>query len=554
MVQQTRVVPSSSSPAVGGLLVGYATLRASEDREDHHDVCGRVGILFDVAISPNMRRRGLGKLLLSDMEKIARDIRGFHYIYLKTSPKLARTFYRKCGYVVRDSGEAPTTRKAVFKHIRKCGGVDRLDALFRRRQKRERETNEDANGADGHMRKDSSVRQSGEDDTGGYGKSGELSATSCDAAAPAASTIGYGKSGELSATSGDAVAPSASTIATPRKNAKRNEKRQLWLRKRLVDRYFTQSSPRLVNWNTCVTARQLDRVMMRGLGGPRGGKAGMPDRREEDRETRSTFSCRLDRYWKLLARKDLLHYRQIGPSCGICAVAIATSALEMSDAAANDPRGTNKEPVRGTTIPTSTKVEHLLKFARDHEMTYEGEIFRIDDLAVIARAVAPLHTNVSVRSTSSVDPSELIGILSNPRGGCLVIPYDAEIGNAAPGLRKGGRSHFAVIAGVAWKAIWQDRGGDDRSNASPLVIVDPVRPDAEKCNAFSSESDVAVVAIHSSSDIPVVASWRDFVRSNGQLMDETSPVSEWARSRYRIDPTRGPNLRGKCLVFSTTTE
>lgn len=79
---------------VGDTIVGVARMRRTKNRRY---------VINWVAVDPNQRRHGLGRILITTAEKIAIN-EGATAIEL-TSRNTARGFYRKLGYV--DIGEAP---------------------------------------------------------------------------------------------------------------------------------------------------------------------------------------------------------------------------------------------------------------------------------------------------------------------------------------------------------------------------------------------------------------------------------------------------------------
>jgi len=144
------------------------------------------------------------------LEPIVKDM-GYHYIYLTTSPKLASTFYKKCGYREHD---AVTRKRKVFRKMAE-GGLARLEALFQTRT--------------------------------------ELKVKKVD----------------------------------------RSNSSSVWLRKRVVERFFTKSSPSLISFD------DLNRFVHDRI------KHIMSDQRVT------------------AILQSNLTFRQIGPSCGLCALAMA---------------------------------------------------------------------------------------------------------------------------------------------------------------------------------------------------------------------------------------
>ena len=188
------------------VVVAHVKLVESETKRE----VGRSICVYDVVVDQTKRKKGYGKQLMLSLEPIVKDM-GYHYIYLTTSPKLASTFYKKCGYREHD---AVTRKRKVFRKMAE-GGLARLEALFQTRT--------------------------------------ELKVKKVD----------------------------------------RSNSSSVWLRKRVVERFFTKSSPSLISFD------DLNRFVHDRI------KHIMSDQRVT------------------AILQSNLTFRQIGPSCGLCALAMA---------------------------------------------------------------------------------------------------------------------------------------------------------------------------------------------------------------------------------------
>ncbi|NPA85344.1 MAG: ribosomal protein S18-alanine N-acetyltransferase [Crenarchaeota archaeon] len=76
---------------VGGRVVGYALAAKEVGRKLH---------LLNLAVHPDYRRMGIGKLLLQSLEKLAKR-KGLKEIYLEVEEdnEVAKSLYKKLGYV-----------------------------------------------------------------------------------------------------------------------------------------------------------------------------------------------------------------------------------------------------------------------------------------------------------------------------------------------------------------------------------------------------------------------------------------------------------------------
>ena len=279
------------------IVVAHGKLVDSEDTGE----LGRVCIVYDVAVDPKERKKGYGRRMMKELERIAKEAK-YHWTYLHTSPKLSRTFYRKCGYKPH---EAVTAKKRVLRGIAKNGGLARLESLLRRMNQHERIDR---------------------------------------------------------------------TVCTKSKRSRTDEK--VWLRKRLSERFYRrrhQSSTTSAESNNVVAATE------RRIGQLLRGRKNI-----------------------VAAWYPIEHLMQIGPSCGLCALAMADMHLRRV-VAANDPSRSDEQ----SNVPSlSSAAKRLLRSARRKEYTYDGEMLRIDDLYSLAKDIFP---DVRIRTMNALRKKEIVG-------------------------------------------------------------------------------------------------------------------------------------------------
>lgn len=112
---------------------------------------------------------------------------------------------------------------------------------------------------------------------------------------------------------------------------------------------------------------------------------------------------------------------QVGPQCGLVALAMAAASCQ-------------------TFIP----VPKLLHEAQVKGYSYQGEMFSVDDMASLAKAMIPNITTQII--TGLLDKRDAV-IHSLARGAILLVPYDADR-NHQPCCRKGHKAHWAAVCGA----------------------------------------------------------------------------------------------------------
>lgn len=391
------------------VVVAHVKIVESETKRE----VGRSVCVYDVVVDQNKRKRGYGKRIMLSLEPIVKAM-GYHYIYLSTSPKLASTFYKKCGYREHD---AVTRKRKVFRKIHE-DGLARLEALFETRK-------------------------------------------------------------------------------NPIKVTKDSSSSAVWLRKRVVERFFTKSSPSVI-----MSFNELCRVV-------------------RDRVTHMS----LTKSSKIAVLRNTLNFRQIGPSCGLCALAIAYCLV-------------TKQTID---MKLPNKLKDLYKVAKQRKFTWEGEMFRIDELFEVART---LYMNVKLSDMSSLSSRDAVKIFLS--GGTIVIPYDSMFGNYEPGLLKGTRAHYCVVVGFVWDNNLGKQEGEERFKCWDLLQFSS-SSDSTKTIDDDRFENLCVVFQQSGSSQVCVCSWDRLICSNAQLDGVSKDRKKKLEKKYCVEA--GIRLSGRCLVF-----
>ncbi|XP_039281547.1 UPF0692 protein C19orf54 homolog isoform X2 [Nilaparvata lugens] len=109
-------------------------------------------------------------------------------------------------------------------------------------------------------------------------------------------------------------------------------------------------------------------------------------------------------------------------SCGLVALAMATTAT-----------------------PTPVSTIELFRRAKERGFTYQGEMFSAENMATLADTVLRPWFNVELVS-QGLDGGHVMNCMR--KGALLLVPYDAS-GNYWPCLKRGHKSHWAVVCGAA---------------------------------------------------------------------------------------------------------
>lgn len=286
-----------------------------------------------------------------------------------------------------------------------------------------------------------------------------------------------------------------------------------------------------------------------------------------------------------LAQSYLPWSHQIGPSCGIQALRFAEhlmyassplplscSAVEASEDFADWNNGTNNKEngkFKGSSDPPHSLQKTLLRLAIDAEYTSDGEMYNINHMCALAqmlpgRAVDRSEVDAYVVSADQLSCADLCNLLlgscsrSNiplrtgaheddysattnnsservkSRGfpAVLILPYDRDDTQSTPCCKEGVAAHYALICGfvllpgallcgheiVLEATTFRDSScvysAKQQDGVVPVVshTVDPAR--------------VLLVGMHGLSSKPIVAPYADWVVSNAQLHCTSARLSK----------------------------
>ncbi|KEP60050.1 UNVERIFIED_CONTAM: acetyltransferase, GNAT family protein [Hammondia hammondi] len=168
--------------------------------------------------------------------------------------------------------------------------------------------------------------------------------------------------------------------------------------------------------------------------------------------------------------------RQIGPSCGISALCMASTFFANT-------KQRQGQPITSTGATGSTAVasgaatlgDHLLKLSRDWGLSMDGELFSVYNFVRLARVGAHLDAalvefacchdvdcNTADGGTHATADIQTILLHRNAwtqftsfvdRGWLMIIPYDSEGGR--PVIKGGRKAHYGVIVGHACRKAQQ---------------------------------------------------------------------------------------------------
>lgn len=530
-------------------VVAHAQLKVAAKRRQ----VGRCCIAFSIVVHPDFRRRGLGSRILREVEQQARQS-NFSFLYLYAAPSLAKNFYKKMGYNVCDP---LAVKRKAFKNL-KTKQLEHLEDLFSLTTRKNK-----------FMANHTNAISNSHKTVDGYD------------AADFGSTFQVGKSLTNS----------------------------VWLRKRLTKRYYCSITP--VSTEMIMRIHQIAQQAIRKrseisrLIKEQNISSGIT-RVETTRSTpvtnilKTNLRSDKERYlsWKGYL-SPLIHFKQIGPSCGLCALAMATStivyrnlasetketfldALKQQDsshlplnndtALDQNKKASNSKshaPVTDVLTPPYLKVASrictLLAQAQARGLTTDGEMFDQENMNWLCNSLIGIdsgsltnsidssneHTtspgSSTLRDISSISAADLIETISE--GSCFyVVPYDSQPGNCEPCFSKGRRSHYAIVIGAIWvsascsnpmkKEMYQNSNASDSIHNYDSIEWNSTR---NKSESREVPHDCVIVFQHSASKRPVVCLWSTLIQSNLQLHNAISTKSQW------VIPAGGPNLKGRCL-------
>eukprot|EP00750_Incisomonas_marina_P009705 INCI16079.2.p1 GENE.INCI16079.2~~INCI16079.2.p1 ORF type:complete len:641 (-),score=91.38 INCI16079.2:1063-2985(-) len=507
---------------------------------------GKTCVAFSIVVDPACRKQGLGSRLLRELEREVAESK-FSFLYLYAAPSLARNFYCKVGYRPCD---AMTVKRRAFKGL-KTAQLEGLEGVFAARStsaldsrlaaQRTRST------LDSHASPDS-PEAAGPADAQGARQSASQMLEDEDP------TAGTGTVGSPSPSSG----------------CSRGLSRSVWLRKRLTDRYFR--SIKYVCSETIASAKKIAEQYVRSstaylCAGPKQGAF---------TESTCSLAQRLPRWRGSISLVP--HLKQIGPSCGLCAISMVACAISGTTNTAEI-----SAPRDAQSSVHDRRIAQLLAEAQRRGVTADGEMFSVSALHSLAQwllgletqeeavsqidardaPVAPRATLRSplkilccrVRNIEDISATDLLQSPSRPRSTCtkggiatalqraLIVPYDSRPGNCEPCESMGRCAHYAVVTGVICPAAMPSKDGLNQADGDSATI-DWLSARGLPDMLENSNVDIGRVLVlfqHSASRRPVVAPWVDLVRSNLQLRKAISTKSQW------VVPDGGPQLMGRCL-------
>ncbi|ESS28894.1 acetyltransferase, GNAT family protein [Toxoplasma gondii GAB2-2007-GAL-DOM2] len=168
--------------------------------------------------------------------------------------------------------------------------------------------------------------------------------------------------------------------------------------------------------------------------------------------------------------------RQIGPSCGISALCMASTFFANTEQRQGQPN-TSTGDAGGTAVARDGAIlgDHLLKLSRDWGVSMDGELFSVYDFVRLARVGAHLDAalvefacchdvdcNTADGGTHATADIQRILLHRNAwteftsfvdRGWLMIIPYDSEGG--CPVIKGGRKAHYGVIVGHACRKSQQ---------------------------------------------------------------------------------------------------
>eukprot|EP00511_Aplanochytrium_stocchinoi_P002939 CAMPEP_0204824332 /NCGR_PEP_ID=MMETSP1346-20131115/2362_1 /ASSEMBLY_ACC=CAM_ASM_000771 /TAXON_ID=215587 /ORGANISM="Aplanochytrium stocchinoi, Strain GSBS06" /LENGTH=416 /DNA_ID=CAMNT_0051951427 /DNA_START=180 /DNA_END=1430 /DNA_ORIENTATION=- len=236
--------------------------------------------------------------------------------------------------------------------------------------------------------------------------------------------------------------------------------------------------------------------------------------------------------------------QQVGPSCGMTALLGAHEFLLGNEAA-------NKQK----------KSVNILEEAKKRGISHEGELFNIHGTHVLASEVLGLCANIIhlgsdrlKESNNNAKPMETENLLMPNavniaklivNDSLIIFPYDPEPGTYEPGCLKGVKAHYCTIIGFA--VLMSDNVSSDSVSITRIESSEGAEQTLENSlRALENLPEtILLIAQHSLKPTLVIASVKDFLLSNAQLIkakEGRHNVSRWV--------TDNMDLQGKCLQVS----
>ena len=163
-------------------------------------------------------------------------------------------------------------------------------------------------------------------------------------------------------------------------------------------------------------------------------------------------------------------------------------------------------------IPLPDSLKNLYKIAKQRNFTWEGEMFRIDELLEMARTLVG-SSRVKLSEMSLLSSRDVVQILLS--GGTIVVPYDSMSGNYEPSFQKGARSHYCVVVGFVWN-------NETNKGYESFDLTDVKNSPYEHRTHREFSRCISTEWLKSS----LVTSWNQLVRSNAQLDNQSKQRKE----------------------------
>lgn len=491
------------------IVIGYIRLKHGAG-----EISGAKGILSNVIVHNNWRRRGIGRYLLSQAEVVAKRL-GMTHLCLCTSPKLANGFYKSCGY---EESSSFTTKKKVFRFLRRSkepdsesSGLAVLQTMLQSKSRKYTESNNLTFSVD---------------DTG--------------------------KTGD----------------------------EKVWLQRR-ISHVFQRKQP------TKRTFQEIIDDICSGI--------------NFFVKNCSTLKCPPPIAWRIITCLPP-HHNQMGPTCGFCAISAVenfyrlsllrqsyfqtngeaatigiwgviediaqyTTSISKSNGSVaktnsvmtkNDDKmcssqcsvspqdmslskssvllGNIEETLVQTFVQNEKgENENVLSKGMRFGYTMDGEMFNAAHLAHIASFRSEI---VQTQVWKNISPIRIISNIT--KGNLILLPYDSEPGSCLPVLKKGRRSHWCTIVGVALPNVLQR----NENRFTFCTSSDPkwkqnLDSIASRNNMYSS---LLLITQHSASKRLVTAPFSQFQKSNQQLQKVAGGC------RYKLIGENGPELSCMSIV------
>lgn len=495
------------------VVVGHGQLKLAS----RHRQVGKACVAFSVIVDASFRRRGLGRCLLTRLEGEVKKA-NFSFLYLYAAPKLARDFYGKLGYKCCD---AMTVKRKVFKSL-KTEQLEGIEGIFARASRKYQDSYSEFK----------SQKVTMDDECRIANRHHENDHIPMNQPATTEKNI---------------------NLIVGRPSQGSGHTRNIWLRKRLTNNYFR--SIKTVTFERICAVHDIAEQYVRSQCSEVVGNM-----YEQDHSTK--LHC--TRCW--CGAMDLMsHFKQIGPSCGLCAIAMAVyhvPTLRTKEKCADSLKSSKN--IYSISPSRMERITNLFAEAQRRGFTTDGELFdiqsvcdlanwSIDGVANARQASHLSQAKCKVRNTASIFPEELIAAFCNRNKNCsksvFIVPYDSKPGNCEPCLSKGRCAHYAVVVGVIFQV--ESAVGNLICDSNIYWIDSKLTNELQdmllNVSADRHKKNLWIIFQHSASKRPVITKWSNLVASNAQLTHAISTKSSW------IVPEDGPQLKGKCIQVDTVS-